>query len=118
MKNCAWPVFVTLSVVRNGLTGAVQVTEQPSDGSSKCQKTCIMCQLKKRMAFVVVSDGLCGSDSPSLSLFHVSVPNATKIHQRLLLKKIILLLGRSLSYNLLMSVLGSITACLLSSCSL
>lgn len=63
---------------------------------------------------MVVSDGLCGSDSPRLPFLHVSVPNATKIHQRLLLKKIILLLGRSPSYKLLMSVLGSITECLFS----
>lgn len=56
-----------------------------------------------------VSDGLCGSESPRLSVLHMSVPNATKIRQRLSLKKIILLLGRSLSCKLLMSVLGSIT---------
>lgn len=61
------------------------------------------------MAFVGVGDGSCGSDSPRHCSHHVFVPNATKIHQRFLLKKIILLLGRSLSCEKLMSALGSIT---------
>jgi len=67
---------------------------------------------------MVLSDGLSGLDSPGLSFLPVSIPNATKILWTLFFKKIVLLLGRSLSYKLLMSVLGDITACLLSSCSL
>lgn len=67
------------------------------------------------MASVGAGDGSCGSDSPRHSSPHVFVPNATKIHQRFLLKKIMRLLGRSLSCEMLMSALGSITLCLLSS---
>lgn len=67
------------------------------------------------MAFVGADEGFCGSDSLRHSSPYVFVPNVTKIHQRFLLKKIILLLGRSLSCEILMSALGSITLCLLSS---
>lgn len=65
------------------------------------------------MAFVVGSGGFPAPDSTRLCICNVPVPNTMEIHQRPVLMEVMLLLGRSLSYKLLMSVLGSIAACLL-----
>lgn len=73
---------------------------------------------RERVAFVVGSGGLSAPESTRLCICNVPIPNTTEIHQRPMLMEIMLLLGRSPSYKLLMSVLGSIAACLLGACSL
>lgn len=52
MKNCAWPVLVTLAVVRNGLTGAVRSQSSLLMEVASVRKPLSCASIKE--------DGICG----------------------------------------------------------